>query len=95
MDLIIVTNHEVVPEDDFYLSDEWLINGGEENIKKARELAKEKQLYYAYEVPAKSYALYHQMDASQILIDDNDDTIVICESAVIDNEYSSKWEAEY
>ena len=94
MDTIIVTDREPVPENDFYLSDKWLENGGAENVKRARELAKEGDLYYAYEVPAKSYALYVQMDAGQIMIDGDGDIVLVCESAVIGNKHLEKWEAD-
>ena len=35
--LIVVTNWEKVEKDDFYLTDEWIEEAGEENIKLARK----------------------------------------------------------
>ena len=91
-DLMMVTNHEKVPIDDFYLSKAWEKEAGKENIKEARELAKKGELFYAYSVPCKSYALYVQMDAFQHLIDLEDEVVINCESTIIDNKHSSKWE---
>jgi hypothetical protein len=96
-DLIVVTNHEPVDKEEFYLSNEWGKNayGRLDEVKQARKLQKEGKLYHAYVVRAKDYALYWQMDADEIFIDDNDDEVLRAESSVIGNEHSHKWEYEY
>lgn len=84
--LIIVTDWERVAGDDFYLSYEW---DGEdkENIKSARKLQKEGKLFYGYIVDAKNYAIYWQMDSDGVLIDEDCNVIVHCESSVINDSH--------
>lgn len=94
MDTIIVTDWEKVEKDDFYLSKEWLEDAGEEQMKEARRLQKEGKLYIAYEVGAVHYAIYTQMDASQVFIDSDGDIIMTCEGAVIGNDHKERWEGE-
>ena len=94
-DMLLVTDWEVADEDDFYLEDEWLIKAMGYTTKEAhelREMAKNKQLFIGYEVPAKSYALYSMMDATQVFIDRNRDVRVRGESCVIANNHEDKWE---
>jgi hypothetical protein len=93
--IIIVTDWEKVENDDFYLSDDWEEEAEKDNLKKARQLQKEGHLFYAYEIDAKSYVLYNQMDANQILIDIDGNTIIDCEPTVIGNQHINKWEKEY
>ena len=92
-DIIVVTNWERVSPDDFYLSREWEESSGYA-VYGLKARAKRGELYIAYEVPAKSYALYVQMDASQIIIDREGNHVLSCESAVIGNEHKTKWEAD-
>ena len=93
--LIVVTDFEKVPEDDFYLSDEWAENCSIDNIVELREMAKEGELFIAYVVDAKIYAIYHQMDASQIFIDFDNNEVMSCESAIIGNKHEDVWECDY
>lgn len=93
-DLILCTSWERVAGDEFYLSYEWEREESE-NIKKGRELQKEGNLYYGYIVPAVDYAIYLQMDAHQVLIDNDFNIIVNCESAVIDNKQDKAIEFSY
>jgi len=93
--LILVTNWEKVEDDSFYLTDKWIENGDKEAIEKARELQKESSLYEAYIVDAKNYAIYSQMDADQVFIDSDDNIILHCESAVINNNHEHRIEADY
>ncbi len=94
-DLIIVSNWEKVEKDDFYLSDEWIKEAGKDRIKEARKLQKEDNLYEAYIVSAKNYAIFNQMDASQVFIDNDGSIILHCESVVINSEHTYKAEYEY
>lgn len=88
--IIVVTNHEKVEADNFYLTDEWK-DEDKDRIEHARELQKEGKLYYAYLVKSVDYALYQQMDSDEVFIDNNDDIVLYCESQIIDNDYTSKW----
>ena len=90
--LIVVTNWEKVEKDDFYLTDEWIEEAGEKNIKLARKLQENNELYYAYIVDVKNYALYSQIDSHQILIDLGKNEIISCETEVIDTDHIDKWE---
>jgi len=89
-DYILVTNWETVPKDDFYLSTSWKENVDKENFKKAKELSKKGRLYYGYIVPATNYALYHTLDAHQVLIDEDCNVLIECENEVINNEHEYK-----
>ncbi len=86
--LILCTDWEVVEEDDFYLTDKWAkeMDYDKEVMKEAREMAKNKKLYCGYIVDAKKYAIYYQLDASQVLINNDMDIIINCESSVIYND---------
>jgi len=94
MDIIVCTNYEKVDKDDFYLSKDWEEEAGKENLKRARKLQKKGNLFIAYKVPAKSLCLYQQMDANQIFINFSGETIIQCETVVIGNEFTDKWEYE-
>jgi len=97
-DMILVTNWEKVDKDDFYLSKDWARHtDGKETISRAKKLQREGNLFYAYIVPAVNFAIYKQMDAQGVLIDNDASVIVECESDVIGNEYQhrEKWEADY
>lgn len=85
-DLIIVSNWDEVDANDFYLSKEWEKTEGKESVKKARELQKESNLFEAFILPAKAYALYKLSDADKVLINRDGDTILHCEGAVIECE---------
>lgn len=95
MESVLVTNWEPVEKDDFYLSKAWGENGGKENVRRARKLQKEGNLFEAYIVPALSYVQYVQMDASQVFIDREGNEILSCESAIIGNKHETKWEYKY
>ncbi len=86
--LILCTNWEVVEEDDFYLTDDWAkeMDYDKDTMKEVKEMTKNKSLYYGYIVDAKKYAIYYQLDASQVLINDDMDVIINCESSVICND---------
>jgi hypothetical protein len=93
-DFMIVTDWEEVDPDDFYLSDEWLDEiGGKERQQELINMANNKELFIAYEVPAVSYAQYTQMDAIQVFIDKSGDVVLTCESAVIGNDHEEVWES--
>lgn len=92
--LILVSNWEKVEEDDFFLSDEWT-QEEKENISKAQKLQKEGNLYVAYIVDAKDYALFTQMDADQVFINADGNIILRCKSAVITNKHDYRIEYEY
>jgi hypothetical protein len=91
MDMIIVTDWEQVEKNDFYLSADWLKNTDKETMKEARKLQKAGKLYIAYEVPAKSYCIYQQMDAQQIFINSDGDRVLDCEGAIIGNNHKERW----
>lgn len=92
---IMVTDWEEVNKDDFYLIKEWYEKGGKENVISAKKLQKEGKLYVAYIVPAVHYAIYTQMDAQQVFIDDEGKFALDCESATISNNHSKRWEYSY
>ena len=92
MDVIYVSDKEAVPIDDFYLSDDWLPNVSKDSMRYCRELAESGKLYVAYEVDAVSYVIYRQMDALQVFIDDNDNIVMFCEGAIIENDHVCRWE---
>lgn len=91
--LIIVSDWERVQPDDFYLSKDWEKSEDKERIDEAKKLQKEGHLYVAYVVDAKNYAIYWQMDADQVFINEDGDIILNCESGVIGNDH--KHRAEY
>ncbi len=96
-DYIVVTNWEEVDINDFYLTDQWLKESellNDEEIEEIRQMARDKELYIAYEVSAKYYALYRQMDAYQIFINVDGDHMLYCETVNIDNNHCSKWESD-
>ncbi len=85
---VMVTDWEKVEVDDFYLTDKgWAENLHPDNLKQAKELAKDNGLYIAYVVPAVHYVIYLQMDARQIFIDGDGDQIMSCEGVVINNKH--------
>lgn len=91
--LIVVTDFEPVPVDDFYLeSEDWIESNSIDNIEELRELAKNGELFYAYVVDAKNYAIYWQMDAGQIMIDEDNNEVMKCESVVIGDKHGDVWE---
>lgn len=94
-EMIMVSNWEKADKDDFYLSKEWYGNSGKENVLHAKQLQKEGKLYLAYIVPAVHYAIYFQMDAQQVFIDDEGNEMLNCEGVVIDNEHAKRWEYSY
>ncbi|GAI15739.1 unnamed protein product [marine sediment metagenome] len=93
--MIMVTDWEKVDKDDFYLTEEWEENGGKENVENARRLQQEGNLFEAYIVPAVSYAIYQQMDAGHIFIDEDGNEILSCESAIINNSHKHREEYSY
>lgn len=92
-DMIVVTNWELVDEDDFYLSKDWA-NKEEKKYKHIKKLHKQAELFIAYEVPALSYALYNTMDAHKIFIDGSGNKVLDCESHIINNDFEEKWALE-
>ncbi len=95
-DLIMVTDWELVDKDDFYLTDEeWAKNEGEENVKKAKELQANGNLYEGFVVSAMNYAIYRTMDAHQIFIDKDCNEILSCESQIIDSPMNHAEEYNY
>jgi len=94
-EMIIVSDWEKVEADDFYLTDEWDRGVGDnhDSIVKARELQANEDLFIAYIIPAVHYAIYTQMDASQVFIDEDGHVVLDCESAVIGNKHD--WRQEY
>ena len=93
-DFIIVTNHDPVEKGNFYLTDEDWAKEYPREVKKARRLQKEGKLFLAYRVAAVTFAVYSQMDAHEIFIDDENNTVMECESEVIDDNFSDRWEDE-
>lgn len=95
MDMIIVTDWDKVDKDDFYLSNEWLDEIGTKcRQKELKKMARNEELFLAYEVAAVAYAIYSRMDASQIFIDGDGDIVLDCESVMIGNSYRKVWEVE-
>lgn len=95
-DMILVTNYDEVDKDDFYLSDDWLSRiGSKAEQRRLKRMAKEGNLYDAWVVSALSYAIYGQMDAHHIFIDEGGDEVLSCESDIIGDEHREKWEYHY
>ncbi len=95
--MILVSNWEQVEKDDFYLSDEWGKDeyGRLDNTREARDLQRENDLFFGYIVKAIDYAIYAQMDSSEVLINSSGEVIVNCETQVIDNDHEYKVEYNY
>lgn len=89
--LIIVTDWEKVDADDFYLSDDY-IKEDKENVKAARELQKKGELYQAYIVDAKNYAIYYQMDSQSVYVDSDCAVVLHCENSIIGNSHDHREE---
>lgn len=92
--LILVTDWDVAEKDDFYLNDkEWIENEGiDDLVKIAIELQKEGNLYIGYIVNAVDYAIYTQMGADRVFIDDNSNVIIHCETTTIKNNHEHREE---
>jgi hypothetical protein len=93
-DFIIVTDMDPVEKDDFYLSREWEEHTDKPTMRKARKLQREGKLFVAFRAAALSYALYHQMDAEQIFIDDEKNKVMVCKSEIISDGFEDCWEDE-
>lgn len=89
---VMVTDWERIDADDFYLTDEWAENLHPDNLRQAKALQVDGQLYIGYVVPAVHYAIYNQMDARQILIDEYGDEVMSCEGVVIGNSHQKAFE---
>lgn len=94
-DLIIVTNWEKVDKDDYYLSDNWASHEDMENIQEARKLQKKGLLYVAYIIFAVDYAIFSQMDADQVFVNNECDIILHCETAIISNDHEHRQKFEF
>jgi len=95
-DLIIVTDWEEVDKDDFYLSDKWLDEiGSKARQRELKKMAKNGELFIAYEVYAVNYATYSRMDAHQLFINEDSDVMLQCETAIISNSHKDRWETSY
>lgn len=97
-DMVLVTDWDKVDKDDFYLSDEWLTDNhhvSKSEAIKLRQMAEEGKLFEAYVVGASDYAIYGQMDAHQVLIDEDGDEVLSCESAVIGCDHQEVCEYKY
>lgn len=93
---ILVTDWEKVDFDDFYLtSEDWAVNCNPDSLQQAKELQENDNLYIGYVVSAVHYAIYIQMDASQVFIDGDGNEIMSCEGAIIDNRHQSRFEYSY
>lgn len=90
--LILVSDWDLVEKDDFYLSTVWEKPEDIESIKRARELQEQGQLFHAYIVDARKYAIYYQMDADKVFINEDADIILHCETAMINNNHKHRQE---
>lgn len=86
---VVVTDWDVVKPDDDYLSDKWLTNSTDDKSygNKLRKQAKNKELFDAWVVGAQNYLVCIQMDAHHIIIDEDFNELVSCESDVIGNKH--------
>lgn len=91
-DFIIVTNHDPVDANNFYLTDKKWARDNREEVKNARKLQKEGNLFFAYRVAAATFACYSQMDAQELFIDGDNNTVMECENEVISNDFHTRWE---
>ena len=95
-EMILVTDWEKVDSDDFYLTPEWArLQDFDEQVKSAKKLSKQDKLYVGYIVPAVNYAIYREMDAQQVFINEDMDIVLECESAVIGNNHEKRIEYNY
>jgi len=94
-DYVMVTDWEEVDADDFYLSEDWAENVGEETLTRAKELQANGSLYIGYVVQAVNYIVYKQMDSGQIFIDEDGNEIMSCEGAIIENKHKDQFEYSY
>jgi len=94
---ILVSNFDKVEKENFYLTNEWgkKIYGRLDEIKEARKLQEKGNLYYAYIVPALSFAIYWQMDAQEVFINSEMEVVLEGESSVIDTNFNNKIEYQY
>jgi hypothetical protein len=97
-DCICLTDWAEVEKDEYYLSDDWLVDKmGSYSKKEARELrkkAQEGELFTAYVAPAKSVALYSQFDSEFVIIDKEGDIVVRGEGTVTNSDAVEKWETD-
>lgn len=92
MSNIVVTDWEEIEVDDFYLSDEWISEiGSKENQKELKEMAENNKLFEAFLVDGSDFAVFIQMDAHKVFINEDKEIMLHCESAVIDNDFEEKW----
>jgi hypothetical protein len=75
-DFIIVTNNDPVDANNFYLTDKKWAEDNPKEVKNARRLQKEGNLYFAYRVAAGTFACYSQMDAQELFIDGEGETAI-------------------
>ena len=97
-DYVLVTSHDKVDVDDFYLTDEkWLKNNPPSDLSpdELRQMAKDGELFEAYIVPALQYCIYRTMDAQQVFINLDDEVVMLCEGAIINNDQKDCWEYNY
>ena len=95
-DYIMVSNWDKVDKDDFYLSDDWLEEiGSKKRQRELKHMAKEGNLFEAYVVPAIHYAIYSQMDAHQVFINEDGDEVLSCESTIIGHDHRERWKYNY
>ena len=95
-DMILVTDWEEVDKDDFYLSAEWLDEiGSKTRQRELKKMASNNELLVGYEVYAVSYAIYSQMDACQVFIDEDGAVMLRCENAIIGTAHKDRWEISY
>lgn len=91
--LILITNWECVEKDDFYLTDDW--DEYKELSKEDKKQLKNRKLYYGYIADATNYAIYYQLDAQQVIIDEDADIIIYCEGVVISNDHKHREKLDY
>ncbi len=93
--MIIVTNWDKIDINDFCLTDEdWAKNNDIEDIEELRELARNGELFEAFEVEGETYALYSQMDSTQMFIEQDQTVRMICEGTVIGNKHQDAWKSD-
>ncbi len=98
MDYVLVTNHDKVDVEDFYLVDEaWLKDNcaGDATAESLRQAAKDGELFEAYIVSALRYCIYRQLDAHQVFINIDDEVVMHCKGAIIDSDKKDCWEYKY
>ena len=92
MDMIIVTDHDKVEKDSFYLTDEEWRRDHADEIEKCE--AAGDSLYCGYLVGSTTYCVFRQMDAMEVYINFEGEILMECEGEIIESNHKTAFEYE-